>query len=99
MKESTDSTTVNRLSGVYVASSAVDENAPLAITKCKVNWTYVYAGYTYVTFKSVGGCTFSSVRFTAPWKDRAAQNMLFAYKWNYWVWFRYSGTKITSYAI
>ena len=99
MKESNDSTTFNRLSGVYVASSAVDENVPLAITKCKVYWTYVYAGYTYVTFKNVGGCKMSSVRFTAPWKDRAAQNMLFAYRWNYWVYFSHSGTRVISYAI
>ena len=98
-KESSDSTTVNRMSGVYVASSAVDENAPLATTKCKANWIYVYSGYTYVTYKSVGGCAFSSVRYHAPWKDRTAQNMLFAYRWNYWVVFKYSATKVISYAI
>jgi len=99
IKEQNDSTTVSRLSGVYMGSSTVDENAPRATTKCQVNWVYVYTGYTKVTFKSVGGCRFSSVRFVGTTRDRAAQNMLFAYKWKYWVWFTYSGSKVIYYAV
>jgi hypothetical protein len=66
-------------------------------SKCKVNWVYVYASYTYVTYKT--GCYFGSVKFRGAWKDRAASTMLLAYSNNYWVWFSHTGTSVRSYAI